>query len=143
MLRAIIIDTETGKEVNSVPDSDVILALGIDGKKKELSRVFSGGGIPFMDYINAVAAGVVQSVLHEVPRRENVLFSIFLLLPVVSAARKRSATGRAERQDALDAVQDTAQAHRKNQYTVYKEEEAYESVSDRRSDYERLRCCGG
>lgn len=70
MLRAIIIDTETGKEVNSVPDSDVILAFGIDGKKKEASRVFSGGRIPFMDYINAVAMGTVQSVLHEAPRRE-------------------------------------------------------------------------
>ena len=70
MLRAIIIDTETGKEVNSVPDSDVILAFGIDGKKKEASKVFSGGGIPFMDYINAVAVGAVQSVLHEAPRRE-------------------------------------------------------------------------
>ena len=70
MLRGIIIDTETGKVVDEVPDSDVILALGIDGKKKESSRVFSGGGIPFMDYINAVAMGTVQSVLHEVPRRE-------------------------------------------------------------------------
>ena len=78
MLRAIVIDTETGKEVNSVPDSDVILAFGIDGKKKESSRVYSGGGIPFVDYINAVAAGVVQSVLHEVPSREKrVILEVF------------------------------------------------------------------
>ena len=46
-------------------------------------------------------------------------------------------------EDALDAVQDAAQAHRKRQYRTYKEEEAYESVSDRRCDYEHLRCCGG
>lgn len=78
MLRAIVIDTETGKVMNKVPDSDVILAFGINGKKKESSRVFSGGGIPFKDYINVVAMGTVQSVLHEVPGREKrVILEVF------------------------------------------------------------------